>query len=941
MTEGTDDTPLTVTYSYSEGVLLEGSTRAVKDRIKAAYPRWRWFRSLGQWGVARTRDRVRSRFQVEQYAEGLRRAGFSNVTVEYEQPEAEDLRDFGEVAEERHDRALARADRREEQADKHDAEALRQHQRSRAAVAGIPLGQPILVGHHSEKRHRRDLDRSWNALGKAVAADKAAKTSRQRARGARAKVASERTPSFALRRLKELAAELRKLDVLLTGEVPKGWRGQIPRGPATGDWRNQLLLRKQEAESRQAHYRGVLSEEHTPVRAEDYKAQRLRRGDPVVTEYGSAALETVGAKRARVLVGGRWGQRKTPALGLVWVLRSVLAERGGDAGGAVVADALEVAEAPVQRAKLVAPTLPRIGRAANEGTDKRDGGPASSTGRSGGEGVETSVSGSKTNDPKGEARLEYVDAATGRPAKPSEPGTVATGRIVAEVDGESVEVDPEDLVGFGSTEDPRDRKYEYDAESPADYPGQARAMKAKRKKAQNKPPKARRVRKTFASAPAAAKIFYDNNASFFDSVADPWDGLRDWMDGIEVRSGKGHKKLAQTPAGKRILGERHAAAAIRRALAYLFGKAKRRWGHVPWSQVERLEAALVPYVEQRDGAQPGLTWRPFTGEVKPADLHEMSGPELEAVRLQESAAELGEQLEALHETYDRTKECLPARLRELVERRIAEWSRWRDDPTQIPEYACAPDAKSGGYLCDYPSIAGELAELRQSCEGGYDPAWASKQSQQGEPGFPDARAGEHDAEGEEPVSVAACCAPAKKAAKAKGVKPATGSRSRNNKRPTAKDRTRAKKHTAWSAARRRAHRAECAATAARAQVKAINLATYRKRVETTKRAHGRSEREVEVLVAELEKAREAQRAVSRSASAKEKRSARKRVEAARCALRVAKGRRTQHARDHRRAETELRRATARLERRREVARARDAEAKEAGTKASALKPGRR
>lgn len=32
----------------------------------------------------------------------------------------------------------------------------------------IPMGQPILVGHHSEKRHRRDIEKSWNALGKSV-----------------------------------------------------------------------------------------------------------------------------------------------------------------------------------------------------------------------------------------------------------------------------------------------------------------------------------------------------------------------------------------------------------------------------------------------------------------------------------------------------------------------------------------------------------------------------------------------------------------------------------------------------------------------------------------------------------------------------------------------------------------------------------------------------
>lgn len=40
--------------------------------------------------------------------------------------------------------------------------------RSFKMVEHIPPGQPILVGHHSEGRHRRDLDRSWNTLGKGV-----------------------------------------------------------------------------------------------------------------------------------------------------------------------------------------------------------------------------------------------------------------------------------------------------------------------------------------------------------------------------------------------------------------------------------------------------------------------------------------------------------------------------------------------------------------------------------------------------------------------------------------------------------------------------------------------------------------------------------------------------------------------------------------------------
>lgn len=39
----------------------------------------------------------------------------------------------------------------------------------------IPFGQPILVGHHSEKRHRRDLDKIDNNMRKAFEADEKAK----------------------------------------------------------------------------------------------------------------------------------------------------------------------------------------------------------------------------------------------------------------------------------------------------------------------------------------------------------------------------------------------------------------------------------------------------------------------------------------------------------------------------------------------------------------------------------------------------------------------------------------------------------------------------------------------------------------------------------------------------------------------------------------------
>lgn len=52
---------------------------------------------------------------------------------------------------------------------------------SHAATEHIPLGQPILVGHHSESAHRRALDKSWNDMGKCVAMSEKAEAYESRA----------------------------------------------------------------------------------------------------------------------------------------------------------------------------------------------------------------------------------------------------------------------------------------------------------------------------------------------------------------------------------------------------------------------------------------------------------------------------------------------------------------------------------------------------------------------------------------------------------------------------------------------------------------------------------------------------------------------------------------------------------------------------------------
>lgn len=56
------------------------------------------------------------------------------------------------------DKQEAKRERLQERATRLDAEAKRRMD-SADHLAGVMNGQPILVGHHSEKRHRRDIDR--------------------------------------------------------------------------------------------------------------------------------------------------------------------------------------------------------------------------------------------------------------------------------------------------------------------------------------------------------------------------------------------------------------------------------------------------------------------------------------------------------------------------------------------------------------------------------------------------------------------------------------------------------------------------------------------------------------------------------------------------------------------------------------------------------------
>lgn len=64
----------------------------------------------------------------------------------------------------RRERLERKAEKRREWAEARERKASASFAAAHKMVESIPLGQPILIGHHSEKRHRRTLDRCQSAM---------------------------------------------------------------------------------------------------------------------------------------------------------------------------------------------------------------------------------------------------------------------------------------------------------------------------------------------------------------------------------------------------------------------------------------------------------------------------------------------------------------------------------------------------------------------------------------------------------------------------------------------------------------------------------------------------------------------------------------------------------------------------------------------------------
>lgn len=200
---------LTIAHSPAEGTVLHGTTRAdnVGPVLREQRTTWRWSSAVEAWILTGSRDHLPRRHVIEATAAALRAAGH-DVTVEY----SYDRRDIAEREAEKTARAGDRAERLTERSARRAEESDGRSAAARAATEHIPMGQPILVGHHSERKHRAALARAERNDRAAWDLDRAAKSDAERARAAEATQRHRHNLPTTLRRVERLEAELRRVE---------------------------------------------------------------------------------------------------------------------------------------------------------------------------------------------------------------------------------------------------------------------------------------------------------------------------------------------------------------------------------------------------------------------------------------------------------------------------------------------------------------------------------------------------------------------------------------------------------------------------------------------------------------------------------------------------------------------------------------------------------
>lgn len=250
-----EDVQVEVVYDPGEGLFLR-SDRQASDTIKAlrdarTIPYFRWWGGRKVWGVNGSKDQA-ARYPLralERIAQAFRDEGLTARAVLEGQ-----TRSFRERVAEIEEQAEARAERLEERAARAKAEAHGAWDTSHQISQRFELGQPILVGHHSEAKARRDQERMHDLTRKSIALDEKAGYYAAAAERAERRAGYGSDPRKAVTRTNTLLPQVKKLKKTLAEyDAHEQEKGAL--SPRTEEHREQLRAMLAQAEEELEYWR--------------------------------------------------------------------------------------------------------------------------------------------------------------------------------------------------------------------------------------------------------------------------------------------------------------------------------------------------------------------------------------------------------------------------------------------------------------------------------------------------------------------------------------------------------------------------------------------------------------------------------------------------------------------------------------------------------------
>jgi hypothetical protein len=181
-------------------------------------------------------------------------------------------------------RAAIRADRYDDLAARAQARSDAAYETARSIGSGIPFGQPILVGHHSERGHRAALRRIDRNMRRSIDEGKKADYFEHRAEASARTAAGQHSAGFCQRRIIEAEADVRRFTRRLTEYA------------ADAEYCARLRVLLADAEGKAEYWRGQLA----AAGGVALDRATVKPGDQVLTRHGWARAVRANPKTVSV-----------------------------------------------------------------------------------------------------------------------------------------------------------------------------------------------------------------------------------------------------------------------------------------------------------------------------------------------------------------------------------------------------------------------------------------------------------------------------------------------------------------------------------------------------------------------------------------------------------------------------------------------------------------